>query len=109
MNDYPLPARPARLAQPPAPPPPASGNVERHGVVEILGPSEALTVGPDEVLVVVVHDYTDRWNLQQVRERMRDAGLREDQILLFGGYVSIGKAPKGNVRVEIEGYPDDRR
>lgn len=78
-------------------------DITRRNTVEILGPSEALTVGPSEVLVVVVHDYPDRYSLQEVRDRMRDAGLRDDQILLFGGNVTIGKAPAGNVRVEIEG------
>lgn len=67
-------------------------------VVEVPNVKEGLTVGPDEVLVVVCHA-TDRWELQAVRDRMRDCGLRPDQIMLFGGDVTIGKAPRDQIRV----------
>lgn len=70
--------------------------------VEVPGVKEGLTVGPDEVLIVVCHG-SDRWELQAVRDRMRDCGLRPDQILLFGGNVSIGKAPQDAIRIILDG------
>jgi hypothetical protein len=100
---------PDRLQAPPPPPPPASGNVERRGLVDVHGPSEALTVGPDEVLVIVCHGTTDRYELQHLRERCNDAGLRPEQILLFGAGFTIAKAPKDNIRITLEGETTDGR
>lgn len=92
---------PLRIGRPT--PPPLTGAVERRPTVEVRGPSEALTVGPDEVLVVVVHGYQDRYSLEQVRSRLLDSSLRPDQILIFGGDVTIAKAPKADVRVVLNG------
>jgi hypothetical protein len=87
---------PDRLTVPPPGPPPASG---QPGRVVVEGPAEALTVGPDEVLVVICHGTTDRYELQHLRSRMQDAGLRDDQILLLGAHFSMGKAPRDQIRV----------
>lgn len=80
----------------------ADAHIAVRAVVEVQGPSEALTVGPDEVLVIVCHGTDDRYELQQLRGRFLDAGLRPEQILLLGAGFTIGKAPKDNIRV-IEG------
>lgn len=91
----------------PTPPPPLTGAVESRPTVEVRGPSEALTVGPDEVLVVVVRGIADRYSLEQVRSRLLDSRLRPDQILLFGSMgpddVTIAKAPRSDIRVVLEG------
>lgn len=76
--------------------------------VEIPGVKEGLTVGPGEVLVIVCHT-AQRWELEAVRERMRDAGLRPEQILIFGGNVTIGKAPADQIRMVVEGETGDAR
>jgi len=73
--------------------------------VEVQGVKEGLTVGADEVLVIVCHSY-DRRELEAVRDRMRDSGLRPEQILIFGGDVTIGKARREQIRMIVEGGSD---
>lgn len=90
---------PPRLASPPPPPPPPSGAVPQRSTVDVTGATEALVVGPDEVLIVAFrdlahYDYADS-ELDAIRERFRDTGLRDDQYILIAGDVVMSKVPRG--------------
>lgn len=115
---------PARPASPPPPPPPASGRMpdddaryeefrrrwetERHGqtyalpvqrsTVDVTGATEALVVGPHDVLIIAFNDGTTMDELYQVRERLRDSDLRDGQIMLIAGAEKIVKVQQDEPR-----------
>ena len=75
--------------------------IEQRPTVDVTGASEALAVGPDEVLIVVFPN-ADRRDLETIRDRFRDSALRPDQILLIAGQAELAKTHK-DAGVVIEG------
>lgn len=91
---------PARPTSPPAPPPPASGNgVAQRSTVDVTGATEALVVGPRDVLIISYPATTTMRELYELRDRLRDSDLRDGQILLIAGAEKM---------VKVEGDPPQR-
>lgn len=82
----------------------AHAEIAARVTVEVAGPSEALTVGPDEVLVVVFPN-ANRGDLEHIRSRLTDSMLRPDQILLIAGYAQLAKAHK-DASIVLQGRGD---
>lgn len=90
---------PPRPSAPPLPPPPASGRgVAQRSTVDVTGATEALVVGPRDVLVISFPDETTMRELYEIRTRLLDSDLRPGQVLLVAGAEKI-------VRVETEESP----
>lgn len=60
-------------------------DVEQHPTVDVTGATEALVVGPDDVLIVSFGDHVTVEEMEHIRDRMKDSGLRPGQILLIAG------------------------
>lgn len=76
---------PPRAAAPPLPPPVASGAVAQRSTVDVTGATEALVVGPHDVLIIAFPEHVTMEELYSMRERLRDSDLRDGQILLIAG------------------------
>ena len=68
----------------------------RH-IVEIVGAQEAITVQPDQVLVITFPAHTTAAQLEQLRSRLLDSDLRPGQILLVAGALSVAVMPSKDV------------
>lgn len=90
---------PPRVSPPPPPPPPVS--VAQRSTVDVTGATEALVVGPDDVLIVVFPEYTSVRDLHTVRDRFRDTGLRDDQYVLIAGAAQLGKVQRDGGRTYV--------
>lgn len=77
---------PPRPAVPPTPPLPASGRgVAQRSTVDVTGATEALVVGPRDVLVISFPESTTMGELYEIRQRLLDSDLRPGQVLLVAG------------------------
>lgn len=81
---------PARPTSPPLPPPPASGRgVVQRSTVDVTGATEALVVGPNDVLVISYPGDTEMDELYAIRQRLLDSDLRPGQMILIAGAEKI--------------------
>lgn len=86
---------PARPATAPPPPPPASGRgVAQRSTVDVTGATEALVVGPNDVLIISYPEDTDMDDLYRLRDRLLDSDLRPGQILLIAGAAKMVKVER---------------
>lgn len=80
---------PARPTSPPPPPPVASGamprDVAKRSTVDVTGATEALVVGPRDVLIISFPEHMTMDELYVMRDRLRDSDLRDGQIMLIAG------------------------
>lgn len=64
-------------------------------VVNVVGAEEGLVVGRDDVLVLSFPAHTPQWELMELRRLLLEAGLRQDQFVLIGGFdTKMAKVPR---------------
>lgn len=60
-------------------------DVAKRSTVDVTGATEALVVGPTDVLIINFPAHVEMDELYRMRDRLRDSDLRDGQILLIAG------------------------
>jgi hypothetical protein len=91
-EDDPEPVAPAELFHKRVP-----RDVAQRSTVDVTGAVSALSVGPDDVLVVVFPDYVSASEMELLRNHFYDTGLR-DRFILIAGAESMAKVRRDHGR-----------
>ena len=68
--------------------------VAQRSTVDVTGATEALVVGPHDILVVMYPETVEMDELCLIRDAMRDTDLRDGQVVLLAGATKMVKVAR---------------